>query len=230
MEKLDAQFEEKTSKLSAMLNFQKEGTVLMEIDGRDEVTDENMADGEVENLDEDEEYVEQFKIVHHKKGPIRVMLRSSDGVGDKNAKILEKATNKKEKDLKGTMSSHSIFNSFDHLHFVSFASASGIVLGNESVIENEVVDILMAKEKAQTVLSEARLRREEEERKSKEKNLQIISLECDKGNDDLEEERDNETCHEEGTSFVSSQVSGKGRKPRNVVRKKRVGNSVKKKS
>jgi hypothetical protein len=149
--------------------------------------------------------------------------------GGKNAKILEKATNKKEKGLKGTMSSHSIFNSFDPLHFVSLASVSGIVLGNENVIESEVVDILMAKEKVQAMLTEARLRKEEE-RKSKEKNLQIISLECDKGNDDLDEESDSETCQKEGASSVSSQESGKVRKPRKVVRKKRAGNSVKKKS
>jgi hypothetical protein len=81
MEKLDAQFEEKTSKMAAAFNFQKEGAVLMEIDCRDEGTDENMANGEVENLDEGEEDVEQFKIVHHKKVPVRTMLRSSDRVG-----------------------------------------------------------------------------------------------------------------------------------------------------
>jgi hypothetical protein len=170
----------------------------MEIDGKDEFMEENLADREGESLDVDEEDIEQFKIVHHKKLSVRKMLRTSDRVGDKSVKILEEATSKKEKGLKGIMSSHSIFNSFDPLHFVCLSSTSGTVLGNENVIESEVVDILMAKEKAQAMLAEARLRREEGERKNKEKNLQVVNLECDKGNADLEEESDREALQEEG--------------------------------
>jgi hypothetical protein len=86
MEKLDAYFEEKTSKLSALVKFQKEGADLMEIDGKGELRDENMAGGEVENLDDDEEDLDQFKIVHHKKGTVRKVLRTSERVGDKNAR------------------------------------------------------------------------------------------------------------------------------------------------
>jgi hypothetical protein len=203
MEKLDAYFEEKTSKLSALVKFQKEGADLMEIDGKGELRDENMAGGEVENLDDDEEDLDQFKIVHHKKGTVRKVLRTSERVGDKNAKILEKATGKKEMDLKGTLPSHSILNSFDHLHFVSIASTSGIVLGNENVVEREVVDILLAKERAQTMLAEARMRREEE-RKNREKTLQVMNLECDEENVDLEEGSGTEVSHEERGSSGSS--------------------------
>jgi hypothetical protein len=203
MEKLDAYFEEKTSKLSALVKFQKEGADLMEIDGKGELRDENMAGGEVENLDDDEEDLDQFKIVHHKKGTVRKVLRTSERVGDKNAKILEKATGKKEMDLKGTLPSHSILNSFGHLHFVSIASTSGIVLGNENVVEREVVDILLAKERAQTMLAEARMRREEE-RKNREKTLQVMNLECDEENVDLEEGSGTEVSHEERGSSGSS--------------------------
>jgi hypothetical protein len=99
--------------------------------------------------------------------------------------------------------SHSILNSFDHLHFVSIASTSGIVLGNENVVEREVVDILLAKERAQTMLAEARMRREEE-RKNREKTLQVMNLECDEENVDLEEGSGTEVSHEERGSSGSS--------------------------
>jgi DNA gyrase/topoisomerase IV subunit B len=73
------------------------------------------------------------------------------------------------------------------------------------------------------MLAEARMRREEVGRKNKEKNLQLISLECDKEDIDLEEGNETEISHVEGDSSGSNQESGKMRKPRKVVqRKKRV--------
>jgi hypothetical protein len=65
------------------------------------------------------------------------------------------------------LSSYSILNSFDPLQFVSLAATSGISLGDNNDTEKEVLDIMMAKEKSQAMLTKARIKKEEERLKNK---------------------------------------------------------------
>jgi hypothetical protein len=180
MEKLEAHFEERTSKLASnMMSLRDEGD-LMDVDKQLEGEEEIMADGEVDDFKEDATEIEQFKIVHHKREVVNKMLRSSVRVEGKNMKILDKAAAKKEQDFKKaglSSSSYTVFNSFDPLHFVNIAAASGIMLGNDSSTEREAINVLLAKEKAEAMLIEARKRKEEEIRREIEKNLQIVNVE-----------------------------------------------------
>jgi hypothetical protein len=119
-------------------------------------------------------------------------------------RILDKATAKKEQDFKkaGLSSSYTVFNSFDPLHFVNIAAASGIMLGNDSSTEREAINVLLAKEKAEAMLIEARKRKEEEIRREIEKNLQIVNVEGGKSecevNDIREEFSSSDERGEEG--------------------------------
>jgi hypothetical protein len=99
MEKLEAHFEERTSKLASIMISHKKGEDLMDIDMKDDSEFDKMADSDIEGLNKADEDLNQFKIVHHKKGKPRQVLRSSVRVGDKSTKILEKATTKKEKNF-----------------------------------------------------------------------------------------------------------------------------------
>jgi hypothetical protein len=168
MEKLEAHSEERTSKLASIMNSHKKGEDLMEIDKMDESVFDMLAYDDIEGLNEADEDLDQFKIVHHKIGKFTQVLKSSVKVGDKSTQILEKATTKKKKDFqKLGLSSYSILNSFDHLQFVSLAATSGISLGDNNDTEKEVLDIMMAKEKSQAILTKARIKKEEERLKNK---------------------------------------------------------------
>jgi hypothetical protein len=171
MEKLEACFEERTNKLASnTMSLRDEGD-LMDVDKQLEGEEEIMADGEVDDFKEDVAEIEQFKIVHHKREAINKMLRSSVRVEGENMKILDKATAKKEQDFKKVglpSSSYTVFNSFDPLHFVNIATASGIMLDNDSSTVREAINVLLAKEKAEAMLNEARKTKEEIRREREE--------------------------------------------------------------
>jgi hypothetical protein len=102
MEKLEAHFEERTSKLASKMMIPREGVDLMDVDKLMDREEEYMADGEVEISKEEENELDQFKIVHYKKEAVHKLLRSSVRVEDKSMKILDKATAKKGLELKKT--------------------------------------------------------------------------------------------------------------------------------
>jgi hypothetical protein len=80
MEKLDVKFEEGTSKLSKILNIQKEG-YWMEIDMKDMPIKEG-GDGVTEiEMSDDEDEVDQFRMVPIKNGKVTFAARSSKRVG-----------------------------------------------------------------------------------------------------------------------------------------------------
>jgi hypothetical protein len=165
MEKLEAHFEERTSKLASQMMIPWDGVDLMDVDKLMDGGEENMANGEVENSKEEENELDQFKIVHYKKEAVHKLLGSNVRVEDRCMKILDKATAKKGLELKKTSlssspySSFTVFNSFDPLHFVNMASYSGIILGNDMNSEREVVNVMLAKENAEAMLTEAKKRR-----------------------------------------------------------------------
>jgi hypothetical protein len=74
----------------------------MDVDKLMDGGEENMASGEVENSKEDENELDQFKIVHYKKEVVHKLLRSSVRVEDKRLKILDRSTVKKGLELKKT--------------------------------------------------------------------------------------------------------------------------------
>jgi hypothetical protein len=97
MKKLDAKFEERTSKVSKLLNIQKKESDWMEIDRKDMTTKEG-GDGETKiEMSGDEDEVDQFSIVSIKKGKVTLAARSSKTVEEKSSKILDKAMDKKRK-------------------------------------------------------------------------------------------------------------------------------------
>jgi glyceraldehyde-3-phosphate dehydrogenase/erythrose-4-phosphate dehydrogenase len=89
MKKLDAKFEERTSKVSKLLNIQKKESDWMEIDRKDMRTKIEMSG--------DEDEVDQFSIVSIKKRKVTLAARSSKTVEEKSSKILDKAMDKKRK-------------------------------------------------------------------------------------------------------------------------------------
>jgi hypothetical protein len=207
----------------------REGVDMMDLDKLMEGGEESMADGEVEDSKEEENELDQFKIVHYKKEAVHKMLRSSVRVKDKNMMILDKATAKKVLELKKvclsspSSSSFTVFNSFDPLHFVNIASTSGIILGNDMNSEREVVNVMVAKENAKVILTEARKRSEEEIIKEKGKKLHIVNIEGDEadleGEDVIEEKSSND---ERGDGSTYKQSGRKKRTSRKTVRKRRV--------
>jgi hypothetical protein len=97
MKKLDAKFEERTSKVSKLLNIQKKESDWMEIDRKDMRTKEG-GDGETKiEMSGGEDEVDQFSIVSIKKGKVTLAARSSKTVEEKSSKILDKAMDKKRK-------------------------------------------------------------------------------------------------------------------------------------
>jgi hypothetical protein len=97
MKKLDAKFEERTSKVSKLLNIQKKESDWMEIDRKDMRTKEG-GDGETKiEMSGDEDEVDQFSIVSIKKRKVTLAARSSKTVEEKSSKILDKAMDKKRK-------------------------------------------------------------------------------------------------------------------------------------
>jgi hypothetical protein len=183
---------------------------LMEVDKQVEEEEEIMADGEVDDFKDDETKLEQFKIVHHKKDAVHKVPRSSVRVESKNMKILEKATAKKEQDFQKaglSSSSYTVFNSFDPLHFVNIASTSGIILDNDISSEREAVNVMLAKEKADAMLTEARKRKEEEIRREKKKSLQITKIEGEGTDCDVNNREEKSSSDERGE--CSSQKIGR---------------------
>jgi hypothetical protein len=102
MEKIEAQFEERSSKLASHMMIPRDGVDLMDVDKLMDGGEENMAHGKVENSKEEENELDQLKIVHYKK-VVHKLLRSSVRVEDKSLKIIDKAIAKKGLELKKTM-------------------------------------------------------------------------------------------------------------------------------
>jgi hypothetical protein len=102
MERIEAHFEERTSKLASHMMIPRDAVDLMDVDKLMDGGEENMASGEVENSKEDENELDQFKIVHYKKEVVHKLLRSSVRVEDKRLKILDRSTVKKGLELKKT--------------------------------------------------------------------------------------------------------------------------------
>jgi hypothetical protein len=121
-----------------------------------------------------------MNLSQNKRGVIYNCIRSRTRVVDKNVVILEKAKFRKEAGQhcqnKGmdNSNSFSIFNDFDQSYFDSLAKASGIRLGKESTPTKEVLVTLVAQEKAHTMLTEARLRKEGENQNKKDKQNDLL--------------------------------------------------------
>jgi hypothetical protein len=154
------------------------------------------------------------------------MLRSSVRVEGKNMKILDKTTAKKEQDFKkaglSSSSSYTIFNSFDPLHFVNITSTSGIIPENDMSSERGVLSVMVAKENAEAMLTEARKRREEEIRREK-KSLQIINIEGDGSDLEVKDVMEEKSSSDERGECSTSRMSGGGRIPRKTVSTRRTG-------
>jgi hypothetical protein len=103
-----------------------------------------------------------------KRKKIVVVEKTSARVIDKNTKILEKAQVRKESTNKGegtSKLSFSAFESFTPQHFVNVATSCGIKLSTKDDDGLEVMNTMVAQERAQAVLTEARLRKEREAEK-----------------------------------------------------------------
>jgi hypothetical protein len=88
----------------------------------------------------------------------------------------------RESQVSGMNSSYTIFNSFEPLHFVELAATSGVWLGDEGSTRNEIISTLVALEKAQAMLTKARVRKEKEQLEKMDKEKQLIIRE---GQDDV---------------------------------------------
>jgi hypothetical protein len=104
---------------------------------------------------------------------------------------MEKETTKKELDFQssGMPSSYSVFKSFYPLHFIRITAVSGIWLRVILLLlkwlllkkKVEVVDTLVAQERVDAMLTEARIRKEKEILAAKEKEKQVAIIERGKG-------------------------------------------------
>jgi hypothetical protein len=102
-----------------------------------------------------------------KRKKIVVVEKTSARVIDKNTKILEKAQVRKESTNKGegtSKLSFSAFESFTPQH-VNVATSCGIKLSTKDDDGLEVMNTVVAQERAQAMLTEARLRKEREAEK-----------------------------------------------------------------
>jgi hypothetical protein len=72
---------------------------------------------------------------------------------------------------------------------VNIAAASRIMLGNDSSTEREAIHVLLVKEKAEAMLTEAR-KGKEEIRREREKNLQIVNVEGGKSECEVKDIRE----------------------------------------
>jgi hypothetical protein len=100
----------------------------MEIDMKDMSVEEG-GDGVTEiEMSDDEDEVDQFRMVPIRKGKVTFAARSSkrESVGG-SSKTMEKAMDKKGREFQdpGMTSSYSIFNSFEPLHFDELSVACG---------------------------------------------------------------------------------------------------------
>jgi hypothetical protein len=101
-----------------------------------------------------------------------------------------KARDKKGKEFQdsGMTSSFSILNSFEPLHFDELSAACGVWIG-----DNEMISTLVAQEKAQAMLTEARVRKEKEKCENMDKEKQLIIRE-DQDDERLEGDEERVAC------------------------------------
>jgi hypothetical protein len=90
---------------------------------------------------------------------------------------LEKAQTRKIKasDPGKNADPFSIFNSFQPSHFVNVARACGIEMEDVEGVIPDMISIMEAQEKAQTMLNEARIREEKEIQMEKEREMQLVT-------------------------------------------------------
>jgi hypothetical protein len=104
--------------------------------------------------------------------------KSSARIVDKSTKVMGKAQVRKDKafhDLGNNKPTYPIFNSLDPLHLAKVAKTCGVVLGDKVANVLEVINTLETQERAHAVLTEARVRKEIELQREKEKNKKVIS-------------------------------------------------------
>jgi hypothetical protein len=106
-----------------------------------------------------------------------------------------KARDKKGKEFQdlGMTSSFSILNSFEPLHFDELSAACGVWIGDNEMKKNEMISTLVAQEKAQAMLAEARVRKEKEKCENMDKEKQLIIRE-DQDDERLEGDEERGAC------------------------------------
>jgi hypothetical protein len=105
------------------------------------------------------------------------------------------------------------------------------LLGNEDITGNEAIQTLEAKERAQVMLTEARIRKGKEVQNEKDKDKQLIALEgVNEKIKNIDIEGDMSKLEERKQSPSSAEDSDDPtKKSRKTVRKGRVGSATKKK-
>jgi hypothetical protein len=149
-----------------------------------------------------------------------VVDKSSARVPNKATNVLEKAQGRMEA-LFGGNNYFSILNSFSSQHFVNVASSCGIDLGSNEEKELEVISTVLAKERAQPLLTETRARIEREKQEEINKNKLMIVPVKGQENKDVKIERACASVIEGELESSSHDDLGEIKAPRVTVRKKR---------